>query len=136
MSASYVHALALGVDPAWRGLPADQRAASAEGLAHALADRPDVTTFADSMVGLRAGMDLLLWSLGPSFDVMEEAAAALLRSPMGPWLAVRESFLGLIQPSQYVKRPTEQEQSLFTGERSRYRLSVHQELHLVPPARA
>jgi chlorite dismutase len=35
-------------------------------------------------------------------------------------MSVRESFVGVIQPSQYVKRPTEQEQSLFSGERSRY----------------
>ena len=33
---------------------------------------------------------------------------------------MRESFLGIIQPSQYVKKPTPQEQSLFSGERSRY----------------
>jgi chlorite dismutase len=30
------------------------------------------------------------------------------------------TMIGLTRPSQYVKRPTTQEQSLFTGERSRY----------------
>jgi chlorite dismutase len=44
----------------------------------------------------------------------------VLRSGMGTWLGVRESFLGVIQASQYVKKPTPQEQSLFSGERSRY----------------
>jgi chlorite dismutase len=39
---------------------------------------------------------------------------------MGTWLEVRQSFVGVIQPSQYVKKPTPQEQSLFSGERSRY----------------
>ena len=29
-------------------------------------------------------------------------------------------MIGLIRPSQYVKRPSSQEQSLFSGERSRY----------------
>src|SRR3981189_3627175 len=42
------------------------------------------------------------------------------RTGMGRWMAVKESFLGVIQPSQYVKKPTPQEQSLFSGERSRY----------------
>src|SRR3981189_567894 len=42
------------------------------------------------------------------------------RTGMGRWMAVNESFLGVIQPSQYVKKPTPQEQSLFSGERSRY----------------
>ena len=39
---------------------------------------------------------------------------------MGAWMTPRHSFLGIIKPSQYVKRPTPQEQSLFSGERSRY----------------
>ncbi len=33
---------------------------------------------------------------------------------------MRESLVGLIQPSQYVRNPTSQEQSLFEGERSTY----------------
>src|SRR5439155_15167160 len=53
-------------------------------------------------------------------DALEESAAAALRSGMGTWLEVRQSFVGVIQPSQYVKKPTPQEQSLFSGERSRY----------------
>src|SRR5207237_837635 len=36
------------------------------------------------------------------------------------WMTVTESLLGLIQESQYVRKPTAQEQSLFSGERSRY----------------
>jgi chlorite dismutase len=51
---------------------------------------------------------------------LEEAAAAVLRCRLGRWMQVAESLLGVIQPSQYVKKPTAQEQSLFTGERSRY----------------
>src|SRR5258708_35452806 len=44
----------------------------------------------------------------------------VLRTGMGTWISVKESFLGVIQGSQYVKKPTPQEQSLFSGERSRY----------------
>jgi chlorite dismutase len=72
------------------------------------------------MVGLQPGADLLLWSLGPTLESLEERAAAVLRSGMGTWFSVKESFLGVIQGSQYVKKPTPQEQSLFSGERSRY----------------
>ena len=53
-------------------------------------------------------------------EALEERAAALLRSGLGGWTAVSESFLGIIQGSQYVKKPTPQEQSLFSGERARY----------------
>ena len=116
----FVHALALGVDPAWRRLPAEERCRGAEELAAALAVGAEVTTFTYSTIGLEPGADLLLWSLAASLDALEERAAAVLRSTMGGWLTVRESFIGIIQPSQYVKKPTPQEQSLFSGERSRY----------------
>jgi chlorite dismutase len=72
------------------------------------------------MVGLQPGADLLLWSLGSTLDAIEERSARALRSGMGQWMSVNESFLGVIQRSQYVKKPTPQEQSLFSGERSRY----------------
>jgi chlorite dismutase len=72
------------------------------------------------MVGLQPGADLLLWSLGPTLEAIEARSAMALRSGMGKWMKVSESFLGVIQPSQYVKKPTPQEQSLFSGERSRY----------------
>src|SRR5437588_2788741 len=116
----FVHALALGVDPAWRRIPIGERRRGAEELAAALTGGPEVTTFSYSMIGLEPGADLLLWSLGQSLEGLEERAAGVLRTGLGGWLRVRESFLGIIQPSQYVKKPTPQEQSLFSGERSHY----------------
>lgn len=115
----FVQALALGLDPAWRRQPAEQRASDAECFAAALA-QPGVRTHTYSMVGMQPGTDVLLWRLSGSFEELEEAAAAALNAGLGRWLAVRESFLGIIQGSQYVKRPTAQEQSMFSGERSRY----------------
>jgi chlorite dismutase len=116
----YVQALALGLDPAWRRLPADRRAATAAELEAALRMDADVTTETYSLIGLKPGIELLVWRLAASVDLLEEAAARLLRTGLGPWLTVRQSFLGLIRESQYVARPTDQEQSLFTGRRSRY----------------
>ena len=121
MTAShYVHALALSLDPAWRRQDRDERCRTAEEFCAAVSTRSDVTTFTYSMVGLRAGTDLLLWSLSPSLESLEVKGAAALRMGMGAWMTVRHSFLGIIRPSQYVKRPTAQEQSLFSGDRSRY----------------
>jgi len=116
----FVHALALGLDPAWRRLESEERCQTADELVAAVRRESDVRTHTYSMVGLQAGADLLLWSLGPSLDALEERSAAVLRTGMGRWMAVSESFLGVIQPSQYVKKPTAQEQSLFSGDRSRY----------------
>jgi chlorite dismutase len=116
----YVHALALGLDPMWRRLDRDERCRSAEQFAAAVKSQSEVSTFTYSMVGLKTGVELLLWSLSPSLEALEEKAAGALRAGMGSWMSVRHSFLGLISASQYVKRPTSQEQSLFSGARSRY----------------
>jgi chlorite dismutase len=120
MTDRFVQALALGLDPAWRRLPASERRDSCAEFFAAVESGEAVTTFTYSMVGLKPGIDMLLWRLGSGLDALEESAAAALRSGMGTWLEVRQSFVGVIQPSQYVKKPTPQEQSLFTGERSRY----------------
>ena len=118
--ARYVHALALGLDPSWRRLPQAEREASGRAFASALEADASIVTHTYSMIGLQTGTDLLVWRLAPSLEALERAAALALRSGLGTWLTVRESLIGMIQPSQYVRNPTQQEQSLFEGERSPY----------------
>jgi chlorite dismutase len=118
----YVQALALGVDPAWRRRTQEERCADGREFdaAHAAAESASVRSVTYSSIGLEPGVDLLLWRMAPSVDALETTAAALLRSGLGRWLTVAHSLIGRIGPSQYVRKPTSQEQSLFEGERSRY----------------
>lgn len=120
MTVTFVHALALGLDPAWRRRPAADRIADGRAFAAALDAVPAVRTVPYSMIGLQPGIDLLLWRTGPALDRLEEAAAAVLRSSLGGWLTVREAFLGRTGSSQYVRRPSPQEQAILEGERLRY----------------
>lgn len=120
MSGQFVRALALGLDPAWRRLDVGRRQSTADAFLAALAAGAEVVTETYSLIGLKPGIDLLVWQLAPSIDRLEEEAARILRSGLGQWLSVRESFAGMIADSQYVKRPTSQEQSLFEGQRARY----------------
>ncbi len=118
----YIQALALGLDPAWRRRTDEERRDDGRGFAEAetAAGLDGVRSVPYSSVGLEPGVDILLWRMGPSVDALEQAAARLLRAGLGRWLTVRHSFIGRIGASQYVRKPTEQEQSMFTGERSRY----------------
>ena len=118
----YVQALALGLDPAWRRRPDDERRTDASSFTGLLGTpgAPPMRTFAYSSVGIEPGVDILVWRFAPSVDALEEGAAALLRTGLGRWLEVRYSLIGRIGPSQYVRKPTDQEQSPFDGERSRY----------------
>lgn len=118
----YIQALALGLDPAWRRRTDEERHhdGSHFGAAAAAAEPEGVRSVTYSSVGLEPGVDLLFWRMASSVDALERAAAGLLRAGLGRWLTVRHSLIGRIGPSQYVRKPTDQEQSLFTGERQRY----------------
>jgi chlorite dismutase len=119
---TYTQALALRLDPAWRRRIDDDRHDDGRRFLEAAtaSETAGVRTITYSSIGLEPGVDLLMWRMAPSVEVLEAAAAGLLRAGLGRWLDVSHSFLGRIGPSQYVRRPTEQEQSLFDGERSRY----------------
>ena len=115
----YIQAIALGLDPVWRRRTDEERRDDGSRFAEAaaIAETEGVRSVTYSSVGLEPGVDLLFWRMAPSVDALEMAAAGLLRAGLGRWLTVRHSLIGRIGPSQYVRKPTEQEQSLFTGER-------------------
>ena len=118
----YIQALGLGLDPAWRRRTDEERHDDGCRFRDALAatEGDSVRSITYSSVGLEPGVDLLSWRMAPTVDALETSAAALLRAGLGRWLTVTQSFIGRIGPSQYVRKPTEQERSLFAGERSRY----------------
>lgn len=118
----YVQALGLGLDPAWRRRTDEERQDDGSRFREVLAaaDLEGIRSISYSSIGLEPGVDLLVWRMAGSVDVLESSAAAILRAGLGRWLTVTHSLIGRIGPSQYVNKPTEQEQSLFAGERSRY----------------
>jgi len=117
----FVHAWLLRLDPAWRRMSATERQDDIEAFCAAAA-RTDARLMqhAYSTIGLRAEGDLLLWRMAEAIEDVEETAADLLASGIGRWLTPAISMIGLTRPSQYVKKPTAQEQSLFSGDRTRY----------------
>ena len=117
----FVHAWLLRLDPAWRRRTAEERRGDIDAFC-AAAGRTDerLLQLSYSTIGLRAEGDVLLWRMAESIEAIEGTAADLLAAGIGRWMAPSLSMVGMTRPSQYVKRPTTQEQSLFTGERSRY----------------
>ncbi len=101
---SYVQALALGIDPAWRRRPAEARHADVAAFGTSLARVPGITTRCYSTLGRHAGSDLFLWRLAPTLDALEDAAAVALESGLGRWCSIVETFLGVLTPSPYGRR--------------------------------
>ena len=121
-SQTYIQALALRLDPEWRRRSAQERSDDGCRFLEALtaSELDGVRTITYSSIGLEPSVDVLLWRMAPTLDALEGAAAGLLRSGLGRWMEVSHSLIGRIGPSQYVRKPTGQEQSPFDGERSRY----------------
>ena len=117
----FVHAWLLRLDPAWRRRSDEERRADVDAFCAAAARTDErLLQHAYSTIGLRAEGDVLLWRMSETLESLEETAADQLAAGIGRWLTPAISMIGLTRPSQYVKRPTTQEQSLFEGDRSRY----------------
>jgi chlorite dismutase len=134
----FIHAWLLRLDPAWRRLALEDRRRDVSDFCVAAEQAGQrLQQHAYSTIGLRAEGELLLWRMAERLEDVEQTAAELLSAGVGRWLTPQISMIGLTRPSQYVKRPTTQEQSLFEGERSRY-LVVYPfvksiEWYLAPP---
>jgi chlorite dismutase len=116
----FVHALGLMLDPGWRRQALEERCRCARCFVDAVRAPGPVRTHAYSTVGLRGGVDVLLWSLGPSPERLEERAAAALRTGLGAWASVRQSLLGVVAGSPYARRSPPRASALFAGTRARY----------------
>jgi len=92
----------LKLRPEWRRLPATERERGRQAFVHALAQHSEglaLRTY--SLVGIRGDCDVLIWTIGPDLDGVQKLVCALQATPVGGYLDIPYSFLGMSQPSQY-----------------------------------
>lgn len=117
----FIQVLALRVEPAWRRLADEQREQDLAEFRRAAGQAARaVQTEVYSLIGLRGDADLVMLRAAPTLEALEETAALLLRSGLGRWMSVARTFIGLIRPSRYVRKPGAQEQAIFSGDRAAY----------------
>ncbi len=91
------------VDPAWRRLPANERAAHKAAFAEvveAWAERLDAVR-AYSTAGVRPDCDFFLWKITERYDDLGELGAALNATALAGWLETPYSYLATTKASQY-----------------------------------
>jgi chlorite dismutase len=101
-STQYVAYTLYKVDPAWRRLPVDERAAGKEALAEVVAawqERPELRTY--TLVGVRPEVDFLFWKLTERYEDLHELAVDLNSTPLAGYLETPYSYLAATKPSQY-----------------------------------
>jgi chlorite dismutase len=109
-STQYVAYTLYKVDPAWKRLPVEERAAGKEALAEVVAawqERLELRTY--SLVGVRPEVDFMVWKLTERYDDLRELAVDLNATPIAGYLETPYSYLATTKPSQYFedksKRP-------------------------------
>src|ERR1700749_802305 len=92
----------LQVDPAWRRLDEEQRAADKREFMAACADFADghlLRSF--SLVGTRGDADLMLLSQAQNLERIHEFHVVLAQSGLMKWGSIPYSFLAMTKPSEY-----------------------------------
>ena len=93
------------VDPAWRRLPVEERAAAKDAFAEVVeehAQRFDALR-AYSTAGVRPEVDFFLWKITERYDILEELGAALNGTPLAGWLETPYNYLATTKASQYTQ---------------------------------
>jgi chlorite dismutase len=89
--------------PEWRRLPPETRAEGKAAFARVLDSPPDgVLVRAYSLVGLKAGTEMLVWAIGPDLVPLQEFHSRLLGTPLGGYLDTPYSYLGMGRRSEYL----------------------------------
>lgn len=93
----------LRLEPAWRRLPTEQRAAGRAAVTRLLDSPPEgVLLRTYSLVGFKANAEMLLWSIAERLEPIQELHARLLGSAIGGYLETPYSYLGMGRRSEYL----------------------------------
>jgi chlorite dismutase len=100
----FVSFYGLKVAPAWRALDPAAKARGREGfIAACEAFRAEGGILVPySCVGVRGDVDIMLWRIHQDLEPLQRHGAALMKSPMGPYLETPYALLGMTKRSTYV----------------------------------
>jgi chlorite dismutase len=91
------------IQPEWRRLPPETREEGKAAFARVLDHPPEglmVRTY--SLVGLKAGTEMLVWSIGPELPAIQDFHARLRGTSLGGYLDTSYSYLGMGRRSEYM----------------------------------
>ncbi|EQD42413.1 Chlorite dismutase, partial [mine drainage metagenome] len=93
----------LRLDPAWRRRAPAEREAGKRRLVEVLESPPEgllVRTY--SLTGLKANAEILVWTIGPRLEALQEFHARLFGTPLGGYLETTYAYLGMARRSEYL----------------------------------
>jgi chlorite dismutase len=103
VSGQYVAYSFYKVDPAWRRLPVDERAAAKDAFAEVVEDwTPRFESLrVYTTTGVRPDCDFFTWRITQRYEDLGELGVALNGTPLAGWLETPYSYLATTKASQY-----------------------------------
>jgi len=99
----FVNFMFFRVDRAFRALPADVRVEAKREFVELVSKYSGpMIVLPYSTVGIKAGIDFMLWRIGYDLDPFQQMVADMNRSMLGRHLDVPASYLAMTKHSQYV----------------------------------
>jgi chlorite dismutase len=91
------------IDPAWRRLPVEERAAAKDAFADVVEEHASRFEHlrAYSVTGVRPDADFFLWKISERYEDFGELGAALNATPLAGWLETPYNYLATTRASQY-----------------------------------
>ena len=105
MNGQYVAYSFFRVDPRWRRLPVEERAAGKDAFAEVVEDwagRLDALR-AYTVTGVRPDADFFLWKITERYEDLRGLGAALNGTPLAGWLETPYAYLATTKASQYTQ---------------------------------
>ncbi|HET8774681.1 MAG TPA: chlorite dismutase family protein [Thermoanaerobaculia bacterium] len=100
----FVNFMFFRVDRAFRSLDANEKESAKREFAEILGRYTSpMFVLPYSTVGLKAGVDFMLWRIGFDIEPFQQMAADINKSVLGRYLDVPQSFLAMTKHSQYVE---------------------------------
>ncbi|MBV9496659.1 MAG: chlorite dismutase family protein [Acidobacteria bacterium] len=99
----FVNFMFFRVDRAFRREPEDVKAAAKRELAEIIRKHTGpMMVLPYSTVGLKTGVDFMLWRIGYDLEPFQQMMADINRSSIGGWIDIPFSYLAMTKHSQYV----------------------------------
>jgi chlorite dismutase len=100
----FVNFMFFRVDRGFRALSSEEKTAARRELAQIIGSYTgSMIVLPYSTVGLKAGVDFMLWRIGYDIDPFQKMAADINKSALGRWLDIPQSYFAMTKHSQYVE---------------------------------
>jgi chlorite dismutase len=126
----FISFLFLKVDPRWRRLPEEKKAAACDEFLNIFDDySDDLLLFNYSLIGFDSKADLMFWRIGHDLDKIQELTTRMFRTELGRYLSTVINYLTCTKNRMFVTGSIEDRLHINAGEKQYHFVYPCSKLH-------